>query len=82
MAGRQYPDWMWQMQDVPVISRREIEDLGRYNAEVARGIIHTPQHVERMAELQRRFDFWAPMFTTTAKPRHRRRRLFIWRWHR
>lgn len=65
-----------------MISRKEVEALSRYNAEVARGIIHTPEHAARMAELQRRFDLWAPVFTTTTKPRRRWRRLVIWRWPR
>jgi hypothetical protein len=36
-------------------------DLAVYNAEVHRGIVHTPEYDERMAEEQRRFDelgFW------------------------
>lgn len=39
-----------------MISREEIETLGRYNAEVSRGIVHTPECAARMAEMQRRFD--------------------------
>jgi hypothetical protein len=34
----------------------EVEVLARYNAERARGILHTFEWQERMAELQRRFD--------------------------
>lgn len=33
-----------------------IELLGRYNAECARGIMHTPEWTERMTVLQARFD--------------------------
>lgn len=65
--------------DAPMISRKEIEALGRYNAEVARGILHTPEHVARMADMQRRFDVWGPVFMVRARPRRRWRRLLIWR---
>ena len=34
----------------------EFNDLARYNAEVARGIVHTPEWREKMAEEQRRFN--------------------------
>lgn len=34
----------------------EFEYLAVYNAEVARGIMHTPEWQQRMAEVQRRFD--------------------------
>lgn len=38
------------------LSRSDIEVLGRYNAEVARGLLHTPEWKMKMAELQARFD--------------------------
>jgi hypothetical protein len=41
---------------VSALSERDIDALGQYNAEVARGIAHTPEWRERMAELQTRFD--------------------------
>ena len=33
-----------------------VEVLGQYNAEVARGLVHTPEWDERMGKLQARFD--------------------------
>lgn len=38
------------------MTAREIEQLATYNAERARGLVHTPEWVEKMAELQARFD--------------------------
>jgi len=32
------------------------DDLARYNAEVARGLVHTPEWAERMAAQQATFD--------------------------
>lgn len=63
--------------DAPMISRKEIEDLGRFRAEVARGILHTPEQLERMAELQHRFDVWRPVLTARPRPRRRCRLLPI-----
>lgn len=40
----------------PHIDREEIDILGRYNAEVARGLQHAPEWRERMDGLQRRFN--------------------------
>lgn len=34
----------------------ELNQLSQYNAERHRGIMHTDEYSERMAELQRRFD--------------------------
>ena len=34
----------------------DFETLATYNAEVARGIVHTPEWDARMADLQREFD--------------------------
>lgn len=34
-------------------------ELARYNAEVARGIVHTAEWDERMAKAQREFAEWA-----------------------
>ena len=51
----------------------EFEVLARYNAERARGIVHTPEWDERMASLQAKFDEWvrrAP--DRSARPRRRR----------
>jgi hypothetical protein len=39
-----------------MIRESEIETLARYNAERARGILHTFEWQEQMAKLQRRFD--------------------------
>jgi hypothetical protein len=45
--------------------RRELQMPGKfdvlaaYNAEVARGIVHTPEWDAKMAGLQREFDQWA-----------------------
>lgn len=36
--------------------RADVEALARYNAEVARGIVHTKAYDRQMADLQRRFD--------------------------
>ncbi len=33
-----------------------VDKLARYNAEVARGIVHTPEWDERMAKYQAEFD--------------------------
>lgn len=38
------------------LSHHEIEILGRYNAERARGIVHTTVWQLKMADLQARFD--------------------------
>jgi hypothetical protein len=38
------------------IETNEVDVLGRYNAEVARGIQHTPEWQAYMADLQQRFD--------------------------
>lgn len=35
------------------------EELAQYNAEVSRGLVHTPEHKERMVVLQECFDEWA-----------------------
>lgn len=40
----------------PIPAPSEVDVLARYNAERARGILHTFEWQERMAELQRRFD--------------------------
>lgn len=34
----------------------EVQMLGTYNSERARGLMHTPEWQQRMAELQHRFD--------------------------
>ena len=41
---------------------RETQTLGQYNAERARGIVHTPEWDENMAELQAAFDAVNPDF--------------------
>ncbi len=38
------------------LSWEEVEMLGVYNAEVARGILHTENWIGKMAELQRQFN--------------------------
>lgn len=38
------------------LTRSELETLGQYNAERARGLVHDKETVERMAALQERFD--------------------------
>jgi hypothetical protein len=38
------------------MTEREIETLARYNSEVGRGIMHRPDWVAKMAELQCRYD--------------------------
>lgn len=38
------------------LSEFELDRLGTYNAERARGIVHTPAWQAQMAELQARFD--------------------------
>jgi len=38
------------------LTREEIEELARFNAEVHRGIVHTDQWNAFMADLQKRFD--------------------------
>lgn len=39
-----------------VLTGAEVDVLGRYHAEKARGLQHTPEWQDRMAELQRRFN--------------------------
>jgi hypothetical protein len=36
--------------------RPEWNALARFNSQRADGVVHTPEHVERMAELQRSYD--------------------------
>ena len=51
--------WPWSrtVHDLPSPPwRREWDTLSRYNAERARGILHTQEWQDRMAELQREFD--------------------------
>ncbi len=38
------------------MDERDADALGRYNAECARGIVHTPEWADRTATLQRRFN--------------------------
>lgn len=38
------------------VSEREIESLGRYNAERGRGVVHTEEWAAKMAECQERYD--------------------------
>lgn len=38
------------------MSREETDMLGRYNAERSRGLVHTPEWQQQMADLQSRFD--------------------------
>ncbi len=38
------------------LTHREIVILGQYNAEIARGIVHTPEWDTKMALLQNQFD--------------------------
>lgn len=40
------------------MEREEIEILGRYNAEVARGLSHTRKWKTKMKHLQKRYDDW------------------------
>lgn len=47
--------WLW-IRNRDDRWRPEFEVLARYNAEVARGIQHTPEWCERMSELQHQFD--------------------------
>ena len=48
---------------------QETQALGQYNAERARGIVHTPEWAEKMAELQRMFDGANPDFVEPRVPR-------------
>lgn len=43
-------------QDHMALSSWELDTLGRYNAEVARGLLHTDEWKKKMEELQARFD--------------------------
>ena len=36
---------------------QDFDELATYNAERARGIVHTPEYDKRMAEVQHRFDW-------------------------
>ena len=40
------------------MDRNDIDELARFNAERARGIMHTPELVARMRVLQGQFDAW------------------------
>lgn len=44
----------WKRRLPPSID--DFETLGRYNAERSRGIVHDPEWVERMAQIQEHFD--------------------------
>ena len=46
----------WRAASVRARMPSEFEPLARYNAEVARGIEHSPEWRSHMAELQSRFD--------------------------
>jgi hypothetical protein len=53
--------WRWRRrgtltQFVSAFETYEFAALARYNAERARGLVHTPEWVEKMAFEQRRFD--------------------------
>jgi hypothetical protein len=39
-----------------MMARELIDELGQYNAEVSRGLLHTPEKKKRMEELQAHFD--------------------------
>ncbi len=38
------------------LTAEQVSRLAVYNAEVHRGLVHTPEYAAEMAELQRRFD--------------------------
>lgn len=48
-------EWAWDAQTRRDRQRR-FDVLATYNAERARGIVHTPEWADEMAELQREFD--------------------------
>ena len=53
--------WFRKKQPPPwasVLHRHEVDQLATYNAERARGIVHTDRWKAEMAEVQRRFN-WA-----------------------
>lgn len=50
---RQSAPPLWSCSTLPAA---DTERLARYNAERARGIVHTPEWDAAMAQLQRRFD--------------------------
>lgn len=41
------------------LEKWQIQQLGTFNAETARGIVHTGKWTTEMAALQRRYDRWA-----------------------
>jgi hypothetical protein len=45
------------------MDRKEIEILGRYNAERSRGVVHTQEWQRRMVELQKQFDLAQACFS-------------------
>jgi hypothetical protein len=47
-----------------------IDELAVYNAEVSRGIVHTPEWKALMAERQRQFDEWQDAKFVEEHPNH------------
>jgi hypothetical protein len=43
----------------------KFHELADYNGEVSRGIVHTPAHMRRMAELQTEYNQWALDWATS-----------------
>ena len=71
MAGGRYTDLAFGKGGGAMsLTTIEIETLGRYNAEKDRGIVHTKEWTEKMAELQKVFDAcdWHPFDPTARNP--------------
>lgn len=57
MGDRRMLDWLLVPKPDPAMPDK-FEALAQYNAEVWRGLVHTPEWSAQMAELQREFDAW------------------------
>lgn len=52
------------------LTREELNHLGRFNAERARGLVHTEEYSEKMARLQHIFDISPHFVVYPRRPRH------------
>lgn len=51
--------WRMRRRDREIEFARDWGDLSTYNAEVVRGIVHTPEWKAQMTEKQKAYDMWA-----------------------
>ena len=38
------------------MERKDVEELAEYNSRVSRGVLHTPEYVEKMRRLQEQYN--------------------------